>query len=82
MTQAKFARIYNDKHRENFNPVYFVRDNQDIMDCIKKVVLSCEKDEYFTLRVESMREIYNYEEIYNLLRDYTETRKKKNVKCK
>lgn len=80
ITQAQFARMYNEQHREEFNPVYFQRDNQDIMDCVKKVVLSCEKDEYFTLRVESMREIYNYEEIYNLLRDYTESRKKKNVK--
>jgi len=80
MNQAKFARMYNDKHREQFNPIYFQRENQEIMDSIKKVVLSCEKDEYFTLQVKSIREIYNYEEIYNLLREHAETRKKKNAK--
>ena len=80
MNQAKFARMYNETHREQFNPVYFERQNQEIMDSIKKVILSCEKDEYFTLKVKSMREIYDYEEIYNLLRDRAETRKKKNAK--
>lgn len=80
MNQALFARMYNDKYREQFNPVYFQRDNQEIMDSIKKVVLSCEKDEYFTLKVKSIREIYDYEEIYNLLREHAETRKKKNAK--
>lgn len=80
MNQALFARMYNDQHREQFNPVYFERENQEIMDCVKKVILSCEKDEYFTLKVKSMREIYDYEEIYNLLRDHAETRKKKNAK--
>ena len=80
MNQALFARQYNEKHREQFNPVYFQRENQEIMDSIKKVVLSCEKDEYFTLQVKSIREIYDYEEIYNLLRDHAESRKKKNAK--
>ena len=80
MNQALFARMYNEKNRENFNPVYFERSNQEIMDCAKKVIMSCEKDDYFTLKVMSMREIYNYEEIYNLLHDYAESRKKKNSK--
>lgn len=80
ITQAEFIRMYNDSHREQFNPVYFERNNQDIMDCVKKVIMSCEKDRYFTLNVVRMREIYNYEEIYNTLRNYQETRKKKNAK--
>ena len=79
-TQAQFIRNFNDSHREQFNDVFFERDNQDIMDCVKKVILSCERDKYFTLKVLSMREIYNYEEIYNTLRAYYESRKKKGNK--
>ena len=79
ITQSEFIRRYNDTNREKFNPVYFERNNQDIMDCVRKVVLSCEKDKYFTLKVKSIREIYNYEEIYNILRAYQEAHKKKNV---
>lgn len=80
MTQAQFIRMYNETHREEFNPVYFERNNQDIMDCMKKVILSCERDRYFTLKVLSMREIYNYEEIYNMLHTYASTRVRKNNK--
>ena len=81
MTQAEFIRMYNERHREEFNPIYFQRDNQEIMDCVKKVILSCERERYFTLKVLSMREIYNYEEIYNLLHAYTLTRARKNSKA-
>ena len=77
ITQAQFIRRFNEQHREQFNPVFFNRDNQDIMDCVKKVILSCEKDKYFTLKVLEMREIYDYEEIYNTLRAYVESRKGK-----
>ena len=37
MTQAQFIRMYNETHREDFNPVYFERNNQDIMDCVKSI---------------------------------------------
>lgn len=80
ITQAEFIRQYNDANREEFNPVYFQRDNQEIMDCVKKVIMSCERDRYFTLKVLSMREIYDYEEIYNMLHTYTSTRSRKNNK--
>lgn len=77
ITQAQFIRRFNEQHREEFNPVFFERKNQDIMDCMKKVIMSCEKDKYFTLKVLGMREIYNYEEIYNTLRAYVESRRGK-----
>lgn len=80
MTQSQFMRLYNDTHREDFNPVLFQRSNQDIMDCMKKVILSCERDKYFTLKVMDMKEIYDYEEIINLLRDYEEKKNKKKAK--
>lgn len=73
-------RLYNDASRDQFNDIFFQRSNQNIMDCVKKVILSCERDKYFTLKVLDMREVYSYEEIYNLLRDHEEKRRKKNSK--
>lgn len=80
MTQSQFMRLYNDAHREQFNPIFFQRSNDEIMDCMKKVILSCERDKYFTLKVLDMKEIYDYEEIINLLRDYEDRNKKKSSK--
>jgi hypothetical protein len=81
ITQAQFMRMYNETHREKFNPLFFQRSNQEIMDCMKKVILSCERDKYFTLKVLDMREIYDYEEIYNILKNHDEKRRKKNSKA-
>ena len=80
ITQSEFIREFNDSHREKFNSAFFDRDNAEIMDCVKKVILSCEKDKYFTLKVIDMQEIYDYEQIYNILREYQESRRKKNSK--
>ena len=80
ITQSQFMRLYNDAHREHFNPIFFQRSNNEIMDCMKKVILSCERDKYFTLKVLDMREIYDYEEIINLLRDYEDKNRKKSSK--
>ena len=81
MTQSQFMRLYNDTHREQFNPIFFQRANSEIMDCVKKIILSCERDKYFTLKVLDMREIYDYEEIINLLRDYEDKNRKKSSKA-
>jgi hypothetical protein len=76
LTQAEFMRGYNDQHREQFNPELFERNNQDIIDAVSKVIYSCERDKYFTLKVLSIRSIENYEEVYNTLRDHEENRRK------
>lgn len=80
MTQDQFMRLFNEKHREQFNPIFFQRSNREIMDCMKKVILSCERDRYFSLSILEMREIYDYEEIINTLREYEERKRKKNSK--
>lgn len=78
MTQDQFMRLFNEANREEFNPIFFQRSNQEIMDCMKKVVLSCERDKYFTIKVMNMREIYDYEEIINILHDWEEKYRPKN----
>lgn len=80
MDQAGFIRQFNDKYREKFEPELFKRDNDDLVQSIRKVVESCERDKYFTLKLLSFRAIYDYEEIYNTLREHEQKRKKKNDK--
>lgn len=80
MNQSQFMRSFNETHREEFNPELFERDNDEIVEAIRQVVYSCQRDKYYTLKVLSFDVIYNYEEIYNTLRNYEEKQKKKNSK--
>ena len=80
MCQSEFIREYTNENRPKFNPKLFERNNQDIIDKVSQVILSCERDKYFTLKVLSIRSIVNYEEIYDTLREHEENRRKKGQK--
>ena len=80
MCQSEFIRQFNDRNREEFNPKLFERDNLEIINKVSDVILSCERDKYFTLKVLSIRSIMDYEEIYDTLRSHEESRKKKGQK--
>lgn len=80
LDQAKFMREFNETHREEFNPLLFERSNEEIVEAIRAVVQSCERDKYYTLKLLSFDVIYDYEEIYNTLREHEQRRKKKNDK--
>lgn len=79
-TQASYMRHFNETHREEFNKELFKRDDMDTINALCKVIKSCEKDRYFTLKVLSTRVITDYEEVYNTLRQHVEDRRKKNDK--
>ena len=51
ITQAEFSRKFDETHREEFNPDLFKRDNQELVDSIRQVVESIERDKYFTLKL-------------------------------
>lgn len=80
LNQAQFMRQFNESHREQFEPDLFKRDNEDIVRSIEAVIKSCERDKYFTLKLLSFKTIYDYEEIFNTLREHEEKRRKKNSK--
>ena len=81
ITQAQFMRQFNETHREEFNPELFERSNEEIVEAIRHVVESCQRDKYYTLRLLSFTPIYNYEQIYETLRAHEEKRRKKNSKA-
>ena len=80
LDQAQFMRQFNETHREDFNPQLFQRDNDEIIQAIRDEVESCQRDKYYTLKLLSFTPIYDYEEIYNTLRNHEEKRRKKNDK--
>lgn len=80
LDQNQFMRQYNETHREEFNPQLFERNNEEIVEAIKSVVMSCQRDKYYTLKLLSFKAIYEYEEIYNTLREHEAKRKRKNAK--
>ena len=80
ITQDQFMREFNDSHREHFNPDLFERSDEEIVEAIRNVIMSCYADKYYTLQLLNFTPIYDYEEIYNTLRNHEEKRKKKNSK--
>lgn len=78
MNQAEFMHEFNDTHREKFNEDLFKRDNQELVESLRLVVSSLERNKYFTLKLLSFETIWDYEKIYDTLRSHTEARRKKN----
>lgn len=75
----KFMHDFNDKHRENFNEYWFQRNDDDLIRGMEQVILSCERDKYFVLKVIGFEVIKDYEEIQQLLFNYY-SKKTKNGK--
>lgn len=66
----KFLHDFNDSHRERFNDFWFTRNDDDIIEGMKQVILSCERDKYFIIKVIGFEVIKDYEEIQKILYHY------------
>lgn len=82
--QREWIKKFNNEHREDFNDELFERDNYDLINSLKDAILSCQRDKYFTIRVDKFTVIESYEEIYNILYNYEQQKidKNKNRKTK
>lgn len=69
MDQYELIRKYNDKYREPFNDKLFERSEDEIIEALKKVILSCERSKYFILRVDKFTVIEDYPSIIKMLRE-------------
>lgn len=68
-TQQQFIRQFNDTHREQFNDVLFQRSDDEIIEEIEKVILSCERSKYFILKVKKFTVVDDYPTIIQMLRE-------------
>ena len=76
LTQAEWIRQYNDDHREQFNPDLFKRDDYEVVAAIEKIILSCQRNSYFTIKVEKFTVVEDYEEIHRILYNHEQQKVK------
>lgn len=76
----KFMHDYNDKHRKKFNPYWFQRNDDDLIEGMKRVILSCQRDKYFLLKVLNFEVIKDYSEINRILYNYYDSKTKNGKK--
>jgi len=72
ITQRNFIKYFTDENREHFNEQLFYRNEDDIIEDIKKVILSCQRSRYFVLRVHQFKVVDDYNEIMQILYNYEE----------
>lgn len=91
--QREFIHDYNDKHREKFNKNLFKRQDSDIVDALRYIIYSIERNSTFTIKVLNFEVIDNYDDVNHILWEYedfiinkgkkpTESTKKKSSKKK
>ena len=79
-TQRELLHQYNEKYRDDFNPIYFNRENDAIINALRNVVLSCQRNSNFLIQVTSFNVIEDYNEVMNRLKAYEEEHSKKKEK--
>lgn len=82
-SQSDFIHKYNDETAEHFNAELFERDDNEIIEYLKKVILSCQREKFFIIKVINFTVVEDYREITKILYDYEESitskKKKENV---
>lgn len=76
ITQTSLLRQYNDEYREQFNSIFFQKDEDEIIEYLKKVILSCQRERFFILKVKKFTVVEDYDEIQKILRRNEELKNK------
>lgn len=71
MNQAQFIRKFNDENKVPFNDKLFIRDEDEIIIELMKVILSAQRNQIFTIMVDSFTITEDYDKINQILADYT-----------
>lgn len=72
ISQAHFIKQYNENYREKFNAELFRRDDNEIIEELKKVLLSSQRDQIFKIKILGFEIIENYAEIQSVMCKYEE----------
>lgn len=73
MTQREFIHKFNKEHRPKFNQQLFKRSDDELINAIRDVIYSCERDSNFTLKVLDFSVIDDYDDINHVLWEYEES---------
>lgn len=69
MDQQELIRRFNDENRSSFNEKLFERSDDEIIQMLEKVILSCQRSKYFTLKVQNFTVVEDYPTIMKMLRE-------------
>lgn len=69
MDQQELIRKFNDENRSSFNEKLFERSDDEIIQMLEKVILSCQRSKYFTLKVQNFTVVEDYPTIMKMLRE-------------
>ena len=70
MTQRELIAKYADTYRPKFNDNLFRRNDDDLINAMRDVIFSCERDAAFTIKVLNFEVIENYDEVNHILWEY------------
>ena len=73
MNQREFIHEFNDEFRPKFNMDFFRRSDDDLIQALRHVVYSCERESVFTIKVLSFEVIDGYDDINHILWSYEES---------
>ena len=77
INQREFIHNYNDQHRAHFSANLFERDDNAIIEELKKVILSYQRKRVFTIQVTNFTVVEDYNEVHRILYDYEENQLKR-----
>lgn len=73
MKQREFIHTYNKRNRPSFNKKFFTRSDDDLVNAIKHVIYSCERDNTFTIKILEFEVIEDYDDVIHVLWQYEES---------
>lgn len=73
MNQREFIHDFNKHYRASFNEAFFNRSDDDLINAIKRVVYSCERDSVFKIKILNFEVIDGYDDVNHILWDYEES---------
>lgn len=73
MNQAQLISKFNDKYRERFNPYFFERNEEAIVQKLMNVILSSQRDKTYTIKVKHWEVVKDYATIHKHLKKYEDS---------
>lgn len=73
MNQSEMIYDYNLNNRPKFNRELFVRNDNDIINAIKDVIYSCQRESTFVIKVLEFEVIDNYDDVNHILWAYEDS---------
>lgn len=73
MDQREFIHNYNDQYRPKFNEKLFIRTDDELINALRDIIYSCEREAPFTIKVLAFEVIEEYDEVNRVLYEYEDS---------